>query len=248
MGARRGRQSRSRLEPVFQADGCHERRHGLVRWRLGCRFFARHTVPSLLGQEMGHGFGLAHSRIDGSTADYKDPWDIMSTAGPYEASHPTYTWTGPGMNAANMDGRGWLDGSRVWSGAGTVQLRPLHRRDLPGWLCARVGEFYVEFRVKDGWDKGIPAATVLVHRFEDNRSYLMRCHKWQGQPRRRGRVRTRHEDIPWSDWLQVRVDTSMRAARSRPSRSPTGRLTRRPSWARARSLAESPTTVADGSL
>jgi hypothetical protein len=156
---------------------------------------------------MGHGFGLAHSRIDGSTADYKDPWDIMSTAGPYEATHPTYTWIGPGMNAANMDGRGWLDGSRVWHGTATIQLRPLHRRDLPGWLCARVGEFYVEFRAKAGWDQGIPAATVLVHRFEDNRSYLVRASSGNaslgvGDVFERGSATT-----PWLNWLRVAVDS-----------------------------------------
>src|SRR5215471_13264632 len=35
--------------------------------------------PSLLGQEMGHGYGLDHSRADGSQAEYMDIWDIMST-------------------------------------------------------------------------------------------------------------------------------------------------------------------------
>ena len=35
--------------------------------------------PSLLGQEMSHGYGLDHSRADGSQTDYMDIWDIMST-------------------------------------------------------------------------------------------------------------------------------------------------------------------------
>ena len=38
-------------------------------------------MPYLLGQEMGHGYGLGHSRADGSEADYEDPWDVMSTGG-----------------------------------------------------------------------------------------------------------------------------------------------------------------------
>jgi len=133
--------------------------------------------PSLLGQEMGHVYGLQHSRKDGSTADYRDPWDVMSTAGPYEASHPTYGRVGPGLNAANMSGRGWLDQTRVWNAAGNdmrqVQLRPLHRRDLPGFLAARVDEYFVEFRVKEKWDANIPAPAILIHRFEDDHSYLM---------------------------------------------------------------------------
>src|SRR5215471_7470501 len=37
-------------------------------------------TPSLLGQEMGHGYGLDHARADGSETDYQDPYDIMSTA------------------------------------------------------------------------------------------------------------------------------------------------------------------------
>jgi hypothetical protein len=133
--------------------------------------------PSLLGQEMGHGYGLDHSRRDGSTADYQDLWDAMSTASAYEAPHPKYGFIGPTLNAVNMESRGWLDQSRVWtaSGAGShvVQLRPLVRRDLPGFLAARAGDFLIEFRVNAGWDAGIPEPVVLVHRFEDNHSYVM---------------------------------------------------------------------------
>ena len=139
------------------------------------------AFPEILGQEMGHGFGLSHSKIDGSEVEYMDPWDIMSTRSGASASDPNYTSVGPGLNAANMDGRGWLDESRVWSsGAGSsglIELRPLHRRDLPGLLAARVGQFLVEFRVAEKWDAGItnrgPKGVVLVHRFSDNVSYLM---------------------------------------------------------------------------
>jgi hypothetical protein len=144
--------------------------------------------PSLLGQEMGHVYGLAHSRADGSTEDYMDPWDVMSNAARFMSPHPNFTdldvraqpvfRLGPGLNAANMAGRGWLDESRVW---GTndesfdtfVTLRPLHRRDLPGFLAARLGKFLVEFRIQEGWDAGLDRAAVLIHRFDDNQSYLM---------------------------------------------------------------------------
>lgn len=134
---------------------------------------------SVLGQEMGHGYGLEHSRQNGSTADYRDPWDIMSTWDScYMQPHSNYGRIGPGLNAANMAGRGWLDESRVWSSGSTsfnttIQLRPLSRRDLPGYLAARLGDYIVEFRNKDRWDEAIPRSAVLVHRFEDNHSYLM---------------------------------------------------------------------------
>jgi hypothetical protein len=83
-----------------------------------------------------------------------------------------------------MAGRGWLDESRVWiSGTTsfntTIQLRPLHRRDLPGYLAARLGDYIVEFRNKDRWDAAIPRSAVLIHRFEDNHSYLMSANNGQ---------------------------------------------------------------------
>lgn len=137
-------------------------------------------TPSLLGQEMGHGYGLDHARLQGSTADYQDPWDVMSTAGwpAMQAPNSEFGTVGPGLNAWNMRGRGWLDETRVWTAPapawdGTVQLRPLHRTDLPGFLAAQIGEYLVELRVPQRWDAAIPRAAVLVHRFQNNHSYLM---------------------------------------------------------------------------
>jgi len=135
--------------------------------------------PSLLGQEMGHGYGLDHARKQGSTEDYQDPWDVMSTAAwPWmEEPDTNYTDIGPGLNAWNMRSRGWLDENRVWSSTGafdtTVTLRPLHWHDNPGFLAAELGPYLVELRVPTGWDAAIGSPAVLVHRFEDNHSYLM---------------------------------------------------------------------------
>jgi hypothetical protein len=146
------------------------------------------------GQEMGHGYGLKHSRSDNPNIDllgcgspgpdYRDAWDIMSTACAFSALDPDYTARGPGLNAWNMRGVGWLDETRVWRGpSGTftevVQLRPLHRRDLPGPLAVELppvgghSAYLIEFRIKEGWDAGIPRSAVLVHRFQDKISYLM---------------------------------------------------------------------------
>jgi hypothetical protein len=132
---------------------------------------------------MGHGYGLDHARRQGSQDDYQDPWDVMSTAAWPSMQADSPDWgsqsVGPGLNAWNMRARGWLDESRVWkpppavSWDTTVTLRPLHRRDLPGQLAAELGEYLVELRVPERWDAAIPRACVLVHRFEDNRSYVM---------------------------------------------------------------------------
>src|SRR5262249_46120011 len=128
------------------------------------------TFPAQLGQEMGHAYGLSHSRADGSEEDYRDSWDIMSTWNScYIASDPRYRYVGPGMNACNMRGRGWLDESRVWRGGPggydtTIQLRPLYRLDLPGFLAAEVGanRYLVEYRPRVRWDSAIPESTVLL--------------------------------------------------------------------------------------
>jgi hypothetical protein len=142
--------------------------------------------PSMMGQEMGHGYGLDHSRLFGSDAEYADPWDTMSTRTQFMGPHPVYTDTdsqgrrvfrvGPGLNAANMWGMDWLDGSRVWTAEGnsrtSVILRPLHRLDLSGYLCVRAGDLFVEFRMNEGWDNGFAAPLVLVHSFASGYSIL----------------------------------------------------------------------------
>lgn len=135
------------------------------------------TQPSTLGQEMGHPYGLDHSRAYGSEEDYQDPWDIMSTLNGCYMSSCKWGACGPLLNAANMEGRDWLDQSRVWqaphNGSWTVQLRPLVRHDLPGALAVRVGDWLVEFRMKEGWDAAIPRHCILIHSFWNDHSYLM---------------------------------------------------------------------------
>ncbi|MBA2305558.1 MAG: hypothetical protein H0W08_23395 [Acidobacteria bacterium] len=137
-------------------------------------------IPRLLSHEMCHVYGLQHSRIHGSDIDYMDPWDTMSAASVYSATDGQFMLIGPGLNAANMRSRDWLDESRVWKPDGasnldeTFTLRTLVRRDLPGFLAAEMpGPYLVEFRVREGWDGAIPRAAVLIHRFEGGHSYLM---------------------------------------------------------------------------
>ncbi|HET8955114.1 MAG TPA: VCBS repeat-containing protein [Solirubrobacterales bacterium] len=136
--------------------------------------------PASIGQEMGHGYGVDHSMLDGSTELYKDRWDTMSTTTEtFSAPHPEYQLIGPGLNAWNMRGRGWLDESRVWKHGGerfdeTIQLRPLHHRELPWWLAAELpGNFLAEFRVIQDWDGGLLRPAILIHYFNENQSYLV---------------------------------------------------------------------------
>ena len=137
-------------------------------------------TPSLLGQEMGHGYGLDHARHNNSIEDYTDPWDVMSTAAfpAMQATNRDWGTVGPALNAWNMRSRGWLNESRVWkmsahSYTETIQLRPLHHYNRLGWLAIQVDEFLIEFRVKEKWDAAIPRPCILIHRFQNNQSYLM---------------------------------------------------------------------------
>ena len=152
--------------------------------------------PSFMGQEMAHGYWLlGHSKKEGSEEIYKDPWDIMSTAmWPTMAPHSVFNerdnrgnpifLMGPGMNAANMSALGWLDTSRLCTAntniPGTVQIRPLHRIDLPGYLAIRIGSYFVEFRMPESWDAAIGDPVVLIHKFSAGSSYIQPAKKYRG--------------------------------------------------------------------
>src|SRR5207253_2328183 len=130
------------------------------------------TTPQLVMQEMGHNYGLQHSRSAQGTVesgDYGDPYDIMSGA-ECQGFYGPYGLAGPGLSAANMRGRGWLDESRVRHlnkatdrFPVTVTLRPLYARALPGHLAVSIEDTIIEFRDPVGFDAGLPKPVVLVH-------------------------------------------------------------------------------------
>jgi M6 family metalloprotease-like protein len=142
----------------------------------------RSTSTAVFSHEMGHGYGLAHSRLEGSSEDYRDPWDIMSALATHIAGDPDFGTRGPALNAANMRALGWWNPTRVWRPSSAifdsaVTLRPLHRRDLPGSLAAELsmgaGGLIVEYRKRDRWDAAIPRSAVFVHRYAQYHSYLI---------------------------------------------------------------------------
>lgn len=142
---------------------------------------ATNSTPQLLLQEMGHGYGLEHSRSAQGpfeSGDYGDRFDIMS--GPNcQGFYGPYGLIGPGLSAANMRGRGWLDESRVLQldpqtqqFPVTVELRPLHATELPGYLAVSLGDIFVTLRDPTGWDAGLTEPVVLVHYLDADVSYL----------------------------------------------------------------------------
>jgi hypothetical protein len=133
---------------------------------------------SFLAHETGHLFGLGHSfdqsdrkrRPDTAPGEYYDNHDIMSAMSVYHHAHPRFGQSGPLLCAAFMDYLGWLDPKRVWtpphsgSMTETLELTSLGHPEMRGHLAAKVDDsLYVEFRTKDGWDQGLPHATVLIH-------------------------------------------------------------------------------------
>ncbi|MBS1598404.1 MAG: hypothetical protein JST75_09260 [Bacteroidetes bacterium] len=153
--------------------------------------FVKSQGAARWGHEMGHGFGLDHSRTNlqnwsfctgGAPNDYTDPYDVMSWNCNNKFADPNYGTSGPGMNAWNMRLMGGLDESRVWkSGSASavssrITLRPLHNLSSPGYLAAELpgidgdSNYLVEFRVPQYWDAGIGGAGVIVHRYAQDNS------------------------------------------------------------------------------
>jgi hypothetical protein len=132
---------------------------------------------TFLAHETGHVFGLDHSfdrsarkaRTWSAPGEYFDRHDIMSAMNVHSFEHPRFGAAGPLLCAANLDRMGWLPRSRVWqepirgSFAETFDLVPLGHPEIPGYLAGFVAGHYVEFRVADRWDGGIPCAAVLIH-------------------------------------------------------------------------------------
>jgi M6 family metalloprotease-like protein len=146
---------------------------------------SQNHIHAQIAHEMGHAFGLDHSfdtdpnshdpNNDGRPGAYGDAWDIMSAMTSIRPhNRPPFGNAGALLNAVNMERLGWLQPSRVAAvqnnSSATLQLRPLHRPDLPGPLAAKVGAAYVEFRVDtpsngrfNNWDEGLTRPAVLVH-------------------------------------------------------------------------------------
>lgn len=89
--------------------------------------------------------------------------------------------SGPLLNAANLDAMGWLATSRVWTSSSTTNssqtdsfdLLSLGYPELTGFLAARVGSIYIEFRTRDRWDSGVPYNAVLLHVLSGENSIIL---------------------------------------------------------------------------
>lgn len=132
---------------------------------------------TFLAHETGHMFGLSHSfdQSDRKVADWSTPgeyfdgYDIMSAMNVSSHTDPRFNQSGPLLGTANRDLMGWLPETRVWtppdhqSSVTDFDLVSLGHPETPGYLAARAGGYYVEFRTDDGWDAGLTRPCVLIH-------------------------------------------------------------------------------------
>lgn len=132
---------------------------------------------TFLAHETGHLFGLNHSfdQSDRKDADwsapgeYFDDYDIMSAMHVSSHTDPRFNQSGPLLCTANQDLMGWLPAARVWappehqSSVTVFDLVSLGHPEIPGYLAARAGGNYIEFRTDDGWDSGLSRPCILIH-------------------------------------------------------------------------------------
>ncbi|MEK7866657.1 MAG: pre-peptidase C-terminal domain-containing protein [Planctomycetota bacterium] len=135
---------------------------------------------NVLGQEMGHGFGLPHSSGPYSQT-YDSNWDVQSGGGTGNPSDPNYGSIGVHTVAYHKDRLNWIPSSRLYvASAGTATVE-IERTALPvsatNYLMARIPipgtttRYYtVEARRFVGYDIRVPAEGVLIHLVDTTRS------------------------------------------------------------------------------
>jgi hypothetical protein len=149
---------------------------------------------TFVGHETGHTFGWwVHSFDDtnrqnaswSQPGEYFDTWDIMSAMAVYTFSNPLGVAAGPEMNAPYKAKQSFIPAHRQVKlvPGSTLQtwrsnIAAINKPEGNGALLVRVGNddnnyYTVEYRMKSGWDQGIPRATVLVHRVTNGTSYLI---------------------------------------------------------------------------
>ncbi len=135
---------------------------------------------SVMGHEMGHGFGLPHSSGPYATP-YDSKWDVMSTGGICSPSHAEFGCLGVHTVAHHMDLMGWIPPSRQYvaidGSRQSITLEPLGGPiSGDGYLMAKVPiagsgtEFYtVEARRFVGYDDQTPGEAILINRVDSTR-------------------------------------------------------------------------------
>jgi hypothetical protein len=134
----------------------------------------------IAGQEISHALGLLqHSWGEGSTPgdEYGDPFDVMSCYNCYLFTGPNFV-EGVEMNGPYRNLMWPLPSSRV-GGAPAPGLHiprtlaALNRPDAGGTYMITFPPYAFELRLVGGFDRAIPADTVLVHRLDTSTGKLI---------------------------------------------------------------------------
>jgi hypothetical protein len=137
-------------------------------------------------QEVGHGYGLEHSRSVASPMDYQDPFCIMSGL-IFGGANPTFQGrfgqSGPGLCSPYVFQAGWLPESRIvrvpTNGSSPVAtelvLSPLSERNPAHPQVAMFDltvpqpyKYFVEYR-SGGWDRGLNQTAVVIHQLRPDK-------------------------------------------------------------------------------
>jgi M6 family metalloprotease-like protein len=139
-----------------------------------------YSNQTVMGHEMGHGFGLPHSNnSDDDGWPYDNPWDVMSDAWARAMSDPTYGTLGKHTNSYHKDRLGWFTPAEIYEGGGgspTIDIDHIALQSTSNYRMARLpvagGVHYtVEVRDRVGnYEGNLAGNAVIIHEVNPGRS------------------------------------------------------------------------------
>ncbi len=136
---------------------------------------------TVYAHEMGHSFGLPHSKFNGGNPPYNNYWDVMSyTWDCSRLTDPTYGCLGQQTNMYHKDFLGWIPANQKFTYTGTApQTITLEQSDLPvtgNYKMASIPygpnngySYVIEARRRVGYDTKLMTNAVIIHQNDGGR-------------------------------------------------------------------------------